>query len=661
MQPLFFDKPVKNSNGRNGFDLSSTHAFSSRPAVLRPVVFQDTVPNSSYRINVSDLIRTSALQTAAFLRGKQELDFYFVPYSLVTARANDIILGNSDDVKPYLQNISSRQFQTVSLNDLLRFAVLPYVYSLFYNSRDYLMNNVMRPNGSAYASWYYSKPYVTAAYWLCTHILPQLDFGRSSYIYDMMSLCSYNYYVAGNSISAADAVEPASLSLIGSDVLSILDTCGYGSFIMPFKAVFDQYNSQCAALSEEEKPQETVYFNRLGELLHAVIDFNTSNVNPYRLFVYQKIFYDRYRDSVIDNEPQRYMGAVSMDYDFSDYVQSLVDMRFESINPLFTWLRPRTRMFKKDLLSALYPSPQFGQYASTVDLDRLSNYESIAVNSADTADGSNVTDSRSALNMRFALALQKYKETLLRAGNRTKDLLKAEFGVESRYVDDNYVRYLGSFDGVLELNKVSATAETGSYSVGDLAANMFSSLNGNTIEFTCNDYGVIVGVFSVIPEVLHNSYGLDPFVLKSGQFDYFHDAFENLGLQVVSSEVASMLNFDNAGGSSNVSTLGFSARYNEYKQNLDKAHDLFQSSIPRYRIDDRFALYPTDGMNSNYVLTRSVLSDLDNTVNRNYLLPDCFDNIFQSLDYGLPESSHFDIILDVNITAVLPMSVIGLP
>ena len=89
------NKPVKHV-GRNGFDLSSFHAFSMRPSICRPVFFQATVPDSSYKINVTDLVRTNSLQTAAFVAGKQDLDVFFVPYRQLYDAFDHVVFGRGD-------------------------------------------------------------------------------------------------------------------------------------------------------------------------------------------------------------------------------------------------------------------------------------------------------------------------------------------------------------------------------------------------------------------------------------------------------------------------------------------------------------------------------------------------------------------------------------
>lgn len=654
MNPQFFQKPVKH-NGRNGFDLSSNHVFDMRPSVLRPVIVQDTVPNSSYRINCIDLVRTGALQRAAFLRGRQEIDFFFVPYSQVFTGANEIIFGRSDphSVRQPLDDTALPKF---NLGNLIYYAGIPYLFArlvadikAFNPTWFYSFNNLQLPN------------------------LINLMIAHTSTISDsvILRICRQLFY---NAFSVRQELN--SMVFVGADCLHLLSTSGYGDYLNLIDSVFVEQENDIRSFFQGT-PQEIsqgfpVFFEDLLYEWQLKIQDNvsyfeidtpvTSNpsdtqivrmVTLLRLNAYQKIFKDYYRDSVNDDS-SIYLYASSCDYSSltSFYANpfSIASGYTDDKFFLLTILRPRLSQFAKDLSTGCYASAQFGNFAKISDTNR-SDYSGMNLDPAAAAAGN------SALGIRFTLALQRYRETLLRAGNRTKDLLMSEFGVQSHYIADTYVKHLGSFGGNLELNKVEATAETGTYSVGDLAGNIFSSLQGDTIDFTCNDHGFIIGVMRFVCNPLHNAFGINPFLFKSKQFDFYHEEFENLGLQAVSSD-----NFTPCVPSNDTIspvTIGFSARYNEYKQNLDFAHDSFTGKFPLFvGLANGIQV---DGINSNYVTIRDTLQSVSNIRERSYMLPNIMDSIFREVDTGLSESYHFQVTLSCSISAVLPMSVMGLP
>lgn len=640
------NKPVGHVS-RNGFDNSQDLIFSMRPSVARPVYFLETVPDSAHKIDAVDLVRTDSLQTAAFLRGKQELDFFFVPYSLLDSQANNIILTRGDTVNPVLT--SRNAFHSVSLPWLVEMASLPYIFYRFA-----LELNVNNAGLDFEKVFLFFNEYCFVA--------PQqtdeqsLSFLLNSFVYDF----SYQGVILTD------------VSFIGSDSLSLLSSLGYGDYYFYVKLFMDTYFSLYPVGDVSGDYGTWFRHCRIDFQNYLSTIFNGGYSNDFRgtvssgryvsllsLAAYQKIFFDFYRDSVNDDS-EVYHYASSLDWLQDNYTQIYP---FSSSDPngivpdnnniLLTYLRPHTRMYKKDLSCGLYSSTQYGVYGTT-------NVPKTDFVATEAGANSNI----SAASMKFAFALQRYRQMLLRAGSRTKDVLRAEFGVRSQYVDEHYCRYLGSFQGSIDVNRVSATAESGDYSVGDIAGNVFSSLQGKTIDFTCNDYGIIIGVLSFLSDPVHSGFGIDTSVLRTSTEDFFHPEFDNLGLMPVSSDSFSPLVYDSDGVRSQPFVLGFAPRDISYKQKFDKALDNF-APRPILPLDleqtyvGEIGSVP-DGSFSNYVITKPVSKDVSLLRRRIYQLPNQMDNIFTTLDGGDPDYHHFRVCLSVHCTSVNPMSVIGL-
>lgn len=675
------NKPVAH-NGRNGFDLSSAHTLTMRCGVVRPVIVQDTVPNSSFKINCGDIVRTSGLQTAAFLRGRHELDFFFVPYRQLYSNFDNVVFGRGDVHSPALD--VSGDVPLVELVPLYQAAIDTFVLSKILLNYRKLLKGSFPSNPRSVIDYTLGAYFEGLGFYYHGETTPMYytdnkrNFLLDAICFDKPDVTSSNW---------VNSCHPK-----GAALIQLLSSLGYGDIYLRIKDLLDaNYNGW----AEEGEPfhalrdQAFIYGIIVGKFIDKV-DAQNMHVNILRLAAYQKVWFDTYRDSINDDDVL-YRQAISSDLTTSvsrNFINTLYEQFAENYDasitfslldvPAHLYLCPRLRQFKKDLNTGLYPTAQFGD-AATLSIDSSEIYADgynsstsvglqvgkSAGNLYNQVNGSinntkfTINDAFSAYDVKYTFALQKYREMLLRAGNRTRDLLMAEFGVKSRYIDDSYVHNLGSFGGSLDINKVSATAETGSYSVGDLAANIFTSLQGDTIEFTCNDYGVIIGVMSFLPEMFHNATGINPFVYKYQQFDFFHEAFENLGLQPVGNKVFDGLVEDN--------THGFGARFNEYKQNMDLSHDNFMSSpnwvdfTPDFHdeaLANRYAIN-NSGTNSNYVTNRNSMQDISNLSDRNYIMPDSMDSLFTSVDDGTPETAHFDVALQCNMTAVLPMSVLG--
>ena len=80
---LFNMSAVKNHPRRSGFDLSNRVCFTSKSGELLPVFWDIVYPGDSFKIKTQLFTRTQPLNTAAYTRIREYLDFYFVPLRLI--------------------------------------------------------------------------------------------------------------------------------------------------------------------------------------------------------------------------------------------------------------------------------------------------------------------------------------------------------------------------------------------------------------------------------------------------------------------------------------------------------------------------------------------------------------------------------------------------
>jgi hypothetical protein len=129
---------------RSSFDLSSKKLFTAKVGEILPCYWQIAIPGNKYRISSDWFTRTVPVNTAAYTRIKEYYDFYAVPLRLIsralpqaftqmtdymTSAANNA--ANTDmltSVPNTTLNLLSLSLQTVSSEDVLDTAGLPYVY-----------------------------------------------------------------------------------------------------------------------------------------------------------------------------------------------------------------------------------------------------------------------------------------------------------------------------------------------------------------------------------------------------------------------------------------------------------------------------------------------------------------------------------------------------
>lgn len=523
MSNLFRGLKPKTKLSRNGFDLSQKHVFTTRPGQAVPCLCVETVPGDHIEINMANLTRTMTLNTAAFLRGKFNFDFYFVPYTQLWHPFNQFI-NQRKDKHSALQK-GSLYCPTISLSKVLHLigvAIQESNATLLQNSED---------------------------------------------------IYGYNW---------------------GYNALRLLDMLGYGSYYE----------------IENQLDDATT-------LATYCAQFDNIYINVFRLAAYQHIWYDIYRNKYFDVEEEYAMGLTqNRDYvkyfNFDDVdCTTLANSRI-SVNAtdaqndrIFGLFQQRYVQYKKDLLTSVMPSTQFGA-VSSVNLfsafglspwmyddgegHLVSASGDASFDAGDLVDGDGnpvepqaiATNGRissfDVLQLRKAEVLQRWKQLTLRAGNMVDDNFRAHFGKTPRYESDENVLYLGSHSSQLQVNPVESTAAYTAggvaQKVGSLGATGTSVANGQKIVFDLKDngdYGVIMCICYYTPENEYNGIGIDKANTLYEQFDFFTPEFENIGLEAVERAFYDMA--ENPSDRNDV--LGYAPRYWMYKTALDKVHGAF--------------------------------------------------------------------------------------
>lgn len=655
------------NNSRNAFPLEQQIIDSSKPGICQVVYTRHTLPDSVYKIDVGSIMETTTLNTNAFVRGSQNIEFFFVPYTQIYGDFLQLYSGKGEHVRvPNLNQLRGQQY-------LPHMKFGEYIFNLF----------VLWLNGRTIGN-YDSDPVIIN--WTPAQL---------------------------------QSVEERALNIFGrpiiSDALRLLDACGYGNLEVVFQSakelVDSQFESPDSAWRREQAEQFASDPMKAAELLSEfnlalptyienydkvstvrfddylgvlagwsfvgqqpgdktwVVLHKSFSVVP--LAAYHKIWNDYYRNKIYDDKVDY---QTFFNFDFCAYQ---LDSDLGSISPDYFWrlITPRFHQWKKDLFTGNFASAQFGDVAfQQVSQGSLSFTDSelessnVTVNDAGNLISSSGNVSKddptrfnfngvgiSATDIRYTMALQRYRERLLRTGNRLKDIQKGIFGDSSRFIMDEYSVMLGAFRGSFEINKVAATTETSSVDIGQLGAYGTGSLTGKEITFNCHDHGIIVGIYYFLPETEYNSVMIDPFNTKLQSDDFFKPDFENLGLSPI-------FGYELEGALGN-KVLGYGARYHEYKTSVDLVRGMFSSFHKTTDLQDRY-LYEQHvyGPFSDYAAPRDLSLMRENDLSRFYIDPECLNSIFKvAVNSQFRDTDPFKLAMYFNVRAVQPMSVTGLP
>ena len=92
MAKLFSLSEVRNNPSRSSFDLSRHMPFTAKAGELLPVYWRLVYPGDKFKLSHQHFTRTIPVNTAAFARIREYVDWYFVPMRLINKNLNQALV-----------------------------------------------------------------------------------------------------------------------------------------------------------------------------------------------------------------------------------------------------------------------------------------------------------------------------------------------------------------------------------------------------------------------------------------------------------------------------------------------------------------------------------------------------------------------------------------
>lgn len=384
------------------------------------------------------------------------------------------------------------------------------------------------------------------------------------------------------------------------------------------------------------------------------------DVSPFRFFAYQKIYSDYYRNPQYES-----IDLNAWNIDNINPASSTVP----KISPLSaSMLYLRYRDWKKDYFNAVSPSFQGSDFMSSTfspvtfpspvgSTVVTSIPDSYRYNDNYLAGLTTVIDSSTSgtrltvANIRSAYALDKLYRLMISAKDGSySEQMKVRFGVDAPD-DDWKSKFIGAIDAPVTIGDVTTTSDT--YNEADNSGAIPGTLYGNgwsqskgAIDFTANEHGIIMGIFSILPECDYQSDQIDAFNTKLRREDFFVPEFADLGKQPTP-----IYQFKFTGTTDMSKVLGWNLRYSEYKTSLDMVHGVFNS-------DDKFQ---NQSYNAWVAPRNQSLAQYTNgaTVSFFKALPSVLNQVMVQQYDGTEQTDQFLVNASFNVQAIRPMSIYG--
>lgn len=578
--PSILKKPTYRAKlPRYGHDLSRRVLFTSSIGHLIPILSDFLNPGDKVKLNESLFTRTQPLNTCAFVRINEHVEYFFVP----------------------IQQID------------------PYFNNAFYGINDFdNTNDLVLGSQSSYVSGI-SAP--AAANNACVNM-----YDLRHYFFDEVATSVSQVHV--KAITTPNGGNKSSV-LMDGNISVVCD-----EYLIP--RVFN-FLRLASALGYSESITNTDY-GAQGSTAPATAQ-NNPLVNLYRFAAYQKIWYDYYRLSDWEsNEPFSYNFGQLNKLDNPDQYYTLLWTHFFEDNQLgnqlsFQLFKLRYRPLKKDYFTSVLPTPYFSsqlspagygvglrnpsQTVTSLQSYILSSYgvqlqspESVVVNSPfkDGLTSTNVSDyyqrdiqvsdyqfdsskPYSTLQQhRLMYAFEQLISATQRAAKHYEDQTLAHFGYSVPKGVSNEVYFLGGHTSHLMIGEVVATAAgqngDNNSSLGEIGGRgLGTSGKNNTIQFTAPCHGILMALYSAVPDIEYQARGLDYQNAMCNINMYPRPEFDNIGMQPLW-QFESNLSY--LSGLNASYYMGWHYRYSQFKLSYDQTHGAFNYTLNNWSMSYTF-------------------------------------------------------------------------
>lgn len=579
---------LKNKVNRNAFDLSHRHMFTAQVGELLPVFYQWCNPNETFKIGYNGKTRTAALNTDAFTRIRENIQYYFVPFQSLwkyfEQQVNNMTKGDAG------QNISkfassSKEASTLSTSlpyisyvDLAKW--LDTMYTHLLNMVDSYFTSTSSHTADGFKEFCSrsttgSDVFVCDGYRLCraAKLLMSLGYGNFSFViqYDIFAMAE-SFVKAGNSwsktafSSSAYALKFSSFEaayIYNSPNLSILPLLAYHKICNDHYRnekwqPFEPWTCNIDYLTPSDNMNAWSFIDRstFNTLITSILDLENSNL-PIDYFT-----------SVLPRAQYGEESAAAVSVDGANSFFKLQDPNNNKIGPVFSGSSTHTT---DNLIKSPDSSVSISEGNVAPVQTLYTNQLLIGLKGRLSADASLKISA-----LRSATALQKYKEIQNSNDPDFANQVLAHFGIKPK-VDPRTSIFIGGDDKTLSINpQVNTNFQNGgepeikAIGIGDLSAGC---------KFTATTYGMIIGIYRAIPQLDFSRVGIDRNLFKTDASDFPIPELDSVGMQTqYRSELSAPLiglckQFADVSSSLNAIdmsvTYGYAPRYAELKSAKD--------------------------------------------------------------------------------------------
>ena len=532
---------LNNKVNRNAFDLSHRHMFTAQIGELLPVFTQWVNPNETFKIGYNGKTRTAALNTDAFTRIRENIQYYFVPFQSLwkyfEQQVNNMTKGDAgQNISKFASSSTAASAISTSLPYISYKDLSLWLIEMYYEARravtTYITSHSTARSAAGFKSYCetsssYSDVFVCDGYRLCraAKLLMSLGYGNFSSViqYDIYAMAE-QFVASGKTMSEAAFQSSAfslkldsyeSTSLINSPNLSIFPLLAYHKICNDHYRnekwqPFEPWTCNIDYLRPQDNMNATSFIEKslFSSLKTSILDLENSNL-PIDYFT-----------SVLPRAQYGDESAVSVGLNNTDAVFHINDAADKTKGVIFGGQSYDANDNLQKTNSA--PVSAHGGFVGPVRTG------STGLSLVGFSGNLTAAASLKMSALRSATALQKYKEIQNSNDPDFAAQVLAHFGIKPK-VDSRTSVFIGGDDKTLSINpQVNTNFQNGgepeikAIGIGDLSAGC---------KFTSTTYGMIIGIYRAIPQLDYSHIGIDRNLFKTDATDFPIPELDSVGMQ----------------------------------------------------------------------------------------------------------------------------------
>lgn len=556
---------LKNKPSRNSFDLSHRNMFTAKVGELLPCFVQELNPGDSVKVTSSYFTRTAPLQSNAFTRLRENVQYFFVPYSALWKYFDSQVLNmtknaNGGDISRIASSLVGNQKVTTQM-PCVNYKTL-HSYLLKFINQSPLVEN-----GNAFIRGCYRHAE-------SAKLLQLLGYGNFPE--------QFANFKVNNDKNNQSGLNFKDVTYKNSPYLSIFRLLAYHK-ICNDHYLYRQWQPYNASLCNVDylTPNSSSLLNIDDALLSIPDDVIKSDKLNLLDMRFSNLPLD-YFTGVLPTSQFGSESVVNLDLGKASGVATITgDTSYDEAR----WLRsdgsPLGSSLNTKTVSTIYSDTGVAQLASNGNL--IKHKHSLT---GSATINTNFSGEMSVIALRNALAAQKYKEIQLANDVDFQSQVEAHFGIKPDENNENSL-FIGGSSSMININE-----QINQNLSGDNKATYGAAPQGNgsaSIKYTAKTYGVVIGIYRCTPVLDFAHLGIDRTLFKTDASDFVIPEMDSIGMQqTFRCEVAAPAPYNDEFVAFSVGdgtppdmseTYGYAPRYSEFKTSFDRFNGAFCHSL----------------------------------------------------------------------------------